>query len=47
MAAEAIRDSLRDGDLAFRLGGDEFAMLLDGASAADAVRVASPDPGRA
>ncbi|HVG89018.1 MAG TPA: sensor domain-containing diguanylate cyclase [Gaiellales bacterium] len=40
-AAEAIRDSLRDGDLAFRLGGDEFAMLLAGASAADAVQVAS------
>jgi len=40
-AAEAIRDSLREGDLAFRLGGDEFAMLLAGASAADAAQVAS------
>jgi diguanylate cyclase (GGDEF)-like protein/PAS domain S-box-containing protein len=38
--ASVLRASLRETDLLVRLGGDEFAMLLHGATAEDARRVA-------
>lgn len=38
--AEALRHSIRTSDVPCRLGGDEFAVILPGATADDAVRVA-------
>jgi diguanylate cyclase (GGDEF)-like protein len=38
--AEALRTSVRAGDVACRLGGDEFALILPGSTPADAVKVA-------
>ena len=38
--ADALRDSKRAADVAARWGGDEFAILLEGADAAAAMRVA-------
>ncbi|GAA5785361.1 GGDEF domain-containing protein [Chitiniphilus shinanonensis] len=38
--AQAVRDTLREGDLATRLGGDEFALLLNDCSELGAEKVA-------
>jgi diguanylate cyclase (GGDEF)-like protein len=38
--ADALRASIRAGDVPCRLGGDEFAVILPGATTADAIRVA-------
>jgi diguanylate cyclase (GGDEF)-like protein len=38
--ADALRASVRAGDVACRLGGDEFAVILPGATPADAIKVA-------
>ena len=38
--ADALRDCCRAGDIPCRLGGDEFAIILPGATADDAIRVA-------
>ena len=38
--ADALRASIRAGDVPCRLGGDEFAVILPGATPADAIRVA-------
>lgn len=38
--AEALRASIRAGDVACRLGGDEFAVILPGSTAEDAIKVA-------
>lgn len=38
--ADALRGSLRTFELLYRIGGDEFLLLLPGASAADAGRIA-------
>lgn len=40
-AADAIRLAIRDADAAYRLGGDELAVVLDGADATVAMRVAA------
>ena len=40
MAADALRTSVREGDVACRLGGDEFAVILPGADAESALAVA-------
>ena len=38
--ADALRESVRAGDVPCRLGGDEFAVILPGATPADAIKVA-------
>jgi diguanylate cyclase (GGDEF)-like protein len=38
--ADALRATVRTGDVACRLGGDEFAAILPGATPADAIKVA-------
>ena len=40
MAADALRGSVREGDIACRLGGDEFAVILPDADVAAALAVA-------
>jgi diguanylate cyclase (GGDEF)-like protein len=38
--ADALRASVRTGDVPCRLGGDEFAVILPGATPADAIKIA-------